>query len=66
VVDLTPEGEGYGQLDLARLGAEIEALTTAGVFDEVPDWESMTAAGVAEGIYDGGTEVPAWEPYQQG
>ena len=63
VVDLTPPGEGYGQLDLDRLGAEIEALTEVGVFESLPDWESMTAAGIVEGIYDGGAEVPAWEPY---
>jgi NitT/TauT family transport system substrate-binding protein len=66
VVDLTPEGEGYGQLDMARLGAEIEALTEVGVFDELPDWESMTAPDLISGIYDGGSEVPSWEPYEQG
>ncbi len=66
VADLTPSGEGYGQLDMDRLGAEVQALTDVGVFDSLPDWESMTAAGIADAIYDGGSEVPAWEPYQQG
>ena len=63
VADLTPAGEGYGQLDLDRLGAEIDTLTDVGVFDELPEWEAMTAAEIADSIYDGGAEV-AWEPYQ--
>ena len=66
VVDLTPADEGYGQLDMDRLGAEIQALTEVGVFDSLPDWEAMTAPEVADVIYDGGTEVPTWEPYRQG
>lgn len=58
VLDTTAQGEGPGLLDEARLGAEIEALTEAGVFDEVPDWQSMIAPGLADKLYDG-TEVVA-------
>ena len=53
VLDTTPAGEGPGLLDLDRLGAEIELLTEVGVFDELPDWESMVVEGLADGLYDG-------------
>ncbi len=53
VLDTTPPGEGPGLLDVDRLGAEIELLTEVGVFDEVPDWRSMIAEGLAEKLYDG-------------
>ncbi len=64
VVSLTPEGEGYGQIDADRLGAEVAALTEVGVFETEPDWRSMIAPDVVDELYDGGTEV-AWEPYQE-
>ncbi len=64
VVSLTPEGQGYGQIDVDRLGAETAALTEVGVFDGEPDWQSMIAPDVVDDLYDGGTEV-AWEPYQE-
>ncbi|MDH3300316.1 MAG: ABC transporter substrate-binding protein [Acidimicrobiia bacterium] len=64
VVSLTPEGEGYGQIDLDRLGAEVSALTEVGVFETEPDWRSMIAPEIVDDIYDGGTDV-TWEPYQE-
>ncbi len=64
VVSLTSEGEGYGQLDVDRLGAEITALTDVGVFESEPDWRSMMAPDIVADLYDGGTDV-AWEPYQE-
>ncbi len=63
VADLTPEGEGYGQIDQDKFDAEINALTEVGVFESEPDWRAMTAPDLADAIYDGGTEVP-WEPYR--
>ncbi|MGF1597336.1 MAG: ABC transporter substrate-binding protein [Acidimicrobiales bacterium] len=56
VLDTTPDGEGPGLLDEERLGREIEILTEVGVFDEVPDWESMMVPDLAAGLYEG-TEV---------
>ncbi len=52
-LDTPSAGEGPGLLDLDRLGDEIELLTEVGVFDEVPDWRSMVAEGLANGLYDG-------------
>lgn len=49
----TPDGEGVGLLDPDLLGAEVEALTEVGVFDDVPDWRPMTAPEVADELYDG-------------
>lgn len=63
VVDLTPEGEGYGIPDLDRLGEEVDALTRVGVFADAPDWGSMVNTDMVAGLYNGGTEV-AWEPYR--
>lgn len=56
VLSTTPAGEGPGLLDVDRLGAEIELLTGVGVFDELPDWQSMLSTEVADGLYEG-TEV---------
>ncbi len=53
VLETTPAGEGPGLLDVDRLGDEIEVLTEAGVFAELPDWQSMIAPEVAAGLYDG-------------
>ncbi len=58
VLETTPDGEGPGLLDQERLGQEIDALTEAGVFEELPDWQSMIAPGLAERLYDG-TDVVA-------
>jgi NitT/TauT family transport system substrate-binding protein len=60
VVETTPEGQGPGLLDLDRLGEEIEVLTEVGVFEETPEWRSMVAEGLADGLYDG-TEIIAVE-----
>ncbi|MGI9612969.1 MAG: ABC transporter substrate-binding protein [Acidimicrobiales bacterium] len=53
VLDTTAPGEGPGLLDVDRLGDEITVLTEAGVFAELPDWQSMIAPEVADGLYDG-------------
>lgn len=53
VLDTTADGEGPGLLDVERLGEEIELLTEVGVFDQAPDWRSMIADGLADGLYDG-------------
>jgi len=53
--DLTPEGQGPGIPDEELLGAEIEAMTSAGVFDETPDFAAMIDASFAEAVYDGDT-----------
>jgi len=54
----TPEGEGPGLLDLDRLEAEIELLTSVGVYDPEPDWRSMVDRDLAAGLYDG--PDPIW------
>lgn len=56
VLDSTASSEGPGLIDADRFGAEIELLTEVGVFDELPDWQSMFSEDVAAGLYDG-TEV---------
>ncbi len=56
VVDTTPAGEGPGRIDVDRFGEEIDLLTEVGVFDELPDWESMVNTAVTDGLYDG-TEI---------
>ena len=55
VEELSPVGSGTAIPDLERLGAEIQALTDAGVFDELPDWQSMVSTAIAESLYDGET-----------
>ncbi len=57
VLDTTPTGEGAGLLATDRLGEEIQVLTDVGVFDELPDYESMYDTSVAEGLYDGAEVV---------
>ncbi len=59
VLQTTAEGEGPGILDVGRLGDEIDILTEAGVFAELPDWESMIAPGIADGLYDGTELIPS-------
>ncbi|MFK7917030.1 MAG: ABC transporter substrate-binding protein [Ilumatobacter sp.] len=53
IADLAPDGVGVGIPDLELLGAEIDAMVAAGVFDEAPDWMSMVDASIAESVYDG-------------
>ncbi len=57
VVETTPAGEGIGLLDTERLGAEIDLLTSVGVYDGTPDWQSMIDENVATQLYDGDTLV---------
>ena len=61
VLATTAEGEGPGLLDIDRLGSEIELLTEVGVFAELPDWRSMTAPGLADGLYDGSDVIVSVE-----
>lgn len=53
IADLAPAGTGRGIPDLDLLGAEIDALTQVGVFEEMPDWRSMVNADIAASVYDG-------------
>ena len=57
IADLAPAGVGVGIPDLDLLGAEIDALVQAGVFQSTPDWQSMVNADVAAGVYDGTTLI---------
>ncbi len=52
IEDVTPEGFLIGQLNPETLGAEIELLTELGVFEELPDWESMIDTSVVPKLYD--------------
>ena len=53
IADLAPAGVGVGIPDLDLLGAEIDTMVEAGVFDGEPDWESMVDPSIAESVYDG-------------
>lgn len=53
----TPSGTRIGQVDLDRLGAEIELLTEVGVFASLPDWESMVEPAVVDGLWQDGRLV---------
>jgi len=55
IADLAPDGVGVGIPDNSLLSAEIEAMVAAGIFDELPNWESMVNAAIAAGLYDGTT-----------
>ncbi len=57
IADLAPAGVGVGIPDVELLGAEIDALTQAGVFESLPDWQSMVNADIASGLYDGTTLI---------
>ena len=57
IAELAPEGAGLGIPDLDLLGAEIDALAQAGVFESDPDWESMVNPAIAEALYDGATLI---------
>ncbi|MCP5025677.1 MAG: ABC transporter substrate-binding protein [Actinomycetia bacterium] len=57
ISSLTPADVGVGIPDLDLLGAEIDALVTAGVFPEAPDWETMVEASIAASVYDGTTLI---------
>ena len=59
MLETTPAGQGPGLLDIDRLQAEIELLTDVGVFETLPEWQSMIAEDLADGLYDG-TAVVGW------
>ena len=60
IEDVTPEGLVIGQLNVVRLGDEIENLVDFGVFDESPDWSSMMETSVVPKLYDGDDLI--WAP----
>ena len=55
IAGLAPSGVGVGIPDTELFEAEIEAMVGAGVFAELPDWESMVNTSIAAGLYDGTT-----------
>ncbi len=59
IEDVTPEGLVIGQMNVPRLGNEIENLVDLGVYEEKPDWLSMLDATVVPKLYDGDTLI--WE-----
>jgi ABC-type nitrate/sulfonate/bicarbonate transport system substrate-binding protein len=54
-----PAGLVIGELNPPRLGDEVQVMTDLGVFDSLPDWESMTNTSVVPSLYDG--DALAWE-----
>lgn len=52
IAELAPDGVGVGVPDTDLLGAEVDAMVEAGVFDSEPDWMSMVDASIAESVYD--------------
>lgn len=61
VESVTPEGFVIGQINPETLGAEIQLLTDLGVFDELPDWESMIDTTLVPRLYDENGEL-IWIP----
>ena len=57
---VTPEGLVVGQMNVPRLGDEIENLVDLGVYEEKPDWLSMLEASVVPKLYDGNELI--WAP----
>ena len=53
IEDVTPDGLVVGQMNVPRLGNEIENLVDLGVYEEKPDWLSMLDASVVPKLYDG-------------
>ncbi len=53
IEEITPEGLVIGQLDVPRLGDEIQNLVELGVLEDKPDWLSMLDANVVPKLYDG-------------
>ena len=53
IEEVTPEGLVIGQFNVSALGAEMQNLVNLGVFDELPDWESMIDTTVVPKLYDG-------------
>lgn len=61
IENVTPDGLLIGQLNPETLGAEVELLTSLGVFEEMPDWESMIDTTVVPKLYDGNGDL-IWIP----
>ena len=57
IADLAPAGVGVGTPDLDLFSAEIDALVHAGVFETMPDWQSMVNTAIAASVYDGTTLI---------
>lgn len=53
VLDTNPDGQPLGAMATDRLGDEIDLLTSVGVFDGEPEWESMLDAAIVSDLYDG-------------
>ena len=53
IEDVTPDGLAIGQMNVARLGEEIENLVDLGVYEEKPDWLAMLDATVVPKLYEG-------------
>ncbi len=53
IENVTPRGLAIGQLNPPRLGEEIQNLVNLGVYDELPDWQSMMDATLVPRLYDG-------------
>lgn len=53
VAETKPADLGFGMINSELLGAEVQLMTDNAIFDSLPDWESMTEASVAAGLYDG-------------
>lgn len=51
---VTPDGLVIGQMNVARLGQEIENLVDLGVYETKPDWLAMLDAAVVPKLYEGG------------
>lgn len=61
IENVTPDGLLIGQLNPETLGAEVELLTSLGVFEEMPDWESMIDTTVVPKLYDDNGDL-IWIP----
>ncbi len=60
IEDVTPDGLVIGQMNVARLGEEIENLVDLGVYETKPDWLAMLDATVVPKLYEGGELI--WAP----
>ena len=60
IEDVTPDGLVIGQMNVARLGEEIENLVDLGVYEQKPDWLAMLDATVVPKLYEGNELI--WAP----
>ena len=54
IENVTPDGLVIGQLNVSRLGEEIQNLVDLGVYDEKPDWLSMMDPDLVPKLYEDG------------